>query len=165
MKIVADKLKELALASSIGHEIDQYGRSAFNRYYYAIFLVVRSTLMNINPSWARSPHKNFPDILTGSVYRAARNQALKLERAGQLKPREKSGMITSIKICVEDLAQLLQTGYEARLIADYSPEEIVRRVADNLQLRNYTMRAAQTWPKLAERRAGQLGAKWRELGL
>lgn len=165
MRIVADKLKELALASRTNHETDQFGRSAFNRYYYAVYLVVRSTLMNINPGWARSPHKGIPDILTGSVCRAARDQALKLERAGQLNAREKSNMITSIRICAHELAQLLQAGYAARLMADYSPEETVRRVADNLQLSNYTMSEAQAWPERAERSAGRLGAKWRELGL
>ena len=165
MRIVADKLKELALASNTDHEIDQYGRSAFNRYYYAVYLVVRRTLMNINPSWARSPHKNIPDILTGSMYTHARNQALKLERAGQLSQREKSEVIRSIRICVDELSKVLQTAYEARLMADYSPEETVRRVANNLELKKYTIASAQGWPDRAERNAGQLAAKWRELGL
>lgn len=165
MKIVADKLKELALASSTDHEIDQYGRSAFNRYYYAVYLIVRSKLMDINPRWARSPHKNIPDILTKSVYSHARDQAMKLERAGQLTQREKSDLIRSIKICADELSKILQSAYEARLIADYSPEEKVRRVANNLELSIYKIGSAQGWPKRAERNAGQLAAKWRQLGV
>jgi hypothetical protein len=165
MRIVADKLKELALASITDHEIDQYGRSAFNRYYYAVYLVVRRTLMNINPSWARSPHKNIPGILTGSMYTHARDQAQKLERAGQLSQREKSDVIRSIRIYVDELSKVLQTAYEARAMADYSPEETVRRVGNNLELKKYTIASAQAWPERAERNAGQLAAKWRELGL
>lgn len=165
MKIVADKLKELALASVTNHEIDQYGRSAFNRYYYAVYLIVRSKLMDINPSWARSPHKNIPDILTKSVCSRARDQAMKLERAGQLTQRKKSDMIQSIRICADELSKILQTAYAARLKADYSPEEKVRRVANNLELSIYKIESAQAWPERAARNAGQLAAKWRELGL
>jgi hypothetical protein len=165
MKIVADKLKELALASSIDHEIDQYGRSAFNRYYYAVYLIVRSKLMDINPSWARSPHKNIPCILTKRVYPHARKQAMKLERAGQITQREKSNMIHSIRICVEELSKVLETAYAARLKADYSPEEKVRRVANSLELSIYKIGSAQGWPERAARNAGQLAAKWRRLGL
>jgi len=165
MRIVADKLKEIALASETAHEIDQYGRSAFNRYYYAVYLVVRRTLMNINPSWAQSPHKNIPDILTGPMYAHARDTALRLERAGQLSQQKKSNLIRSIKINAEELSKVLQTANEARVLADYSPEETVRRVANNLELNRYTIASAQAWPERAERNAGQLAAKWRELGL
>ncbi len=164
MKAVGDKLRDLALSARSADEADKFGRSAFNRYYYAAFLVVRSVLMNIAPAYTRSSHKDLPNLLKERVYREAKDQARRLERAGQLSAAQKSAMITSIQICVEDLAQLLRLGYAVRCVADYKPEEPAMCRNGNLHLGGCTAGAAQHWPERAARSAGQLQAKWRELG-
>jgi len=164
MKKVGDKLRDLAIAASDADVINKYGRSAFNRYYYASYLIVRSAIMNIDPKWAQCSHKDLPNLLRKTIYRQARDQALRLERAGQLNARQKSLLIDSIKICTAKLAQLLQSGYAIRCVADYSPEEIVVLRSKNLYLGNCTTSAAQHWPEQAAINAGQLQAKWRELG-
>jgi hypothetical protein len=165
MKIVADRLKEIALASRIDHEIDQFGRSAFNRYYYAAYLAVREKLMEINSGWAKIPHKNLPDILTISIYKSAKNKAKKLNKNGMLNKRQEYQILTSIRACGDELSAILQSGYEARTHADYFPDEIVTRNADNnLILYKYSTHQAQSWPRRAEIRAGQLLKLWRQFG-
>jgi hypothetical protein len=164
MKTVGDKLRDLALNAPSANDADKFGRSAFNRYYYAAFLVVRSALMNIDPGWARSPHKDLPSLLKGRIYKKTRDQALRLERARQLSPQKRAELITSIRICVEDLAQVLEAGYSARCVADYTPEEPALVRNGNLQLGGVTAATAQRWPDRAAMNAGRLQARWRELG-
>lgn len=164
MKVVADKLKEIALAAGNDHQVDQFGRSAFNRYYYAAYLAVRKNLMEINSGWAKAPHKNLPDILRNAINNNAIRIAINLNKKGLLTEREKSKILTSIRTYGEELSTILQSGDEARSYADYFPEEIVTRKNGNLRLHNYTIQAAQSWPIRAEMRAGQLLRMWRQLG-
>ena len=44
MKIVGEKLERWALEQKAVDEKDLFGRSAFNRYYYAVFLLTREML-------------------------------------------------------------------------------------------------------------------------
>jgi hypothetical protein len=164
MKIVADKLSEIALQSDLDHEIDLFGRSAFNRYYYAAYLAVRKNLMEIKPEWAKAPHKNLPKILTSSINELAKRIAFNQKKKGSLTASEKSQIVTSIKTCGEQLSRILQRGDEARIYADYFPEKMVKRTPDDLSLHNCTLHEARSWPIHAERRAGQLLFSWRQLG-
>lgn len=164
MKVVADKLKEIALAANTDHQVDQFGRSAFNRYYYAAYLAVRNVLMEIDVGWARSPHKSLPEILTVTVFQAAKRTAIRSNKKRLLSYAEMKKILSSIKICADELSKILQSGYEARRCADYSPEVNVKRILHNLRLGNHTIHEAQSWPERAEVRAGQLLSSWRQLG-
>ena len=48
-------------------DFDQFGRSAFNRYYYAVFLIVRDLMLEFNPRWSGS-HASIPGMLRASVH-------------------------------------------------------------------------------------------------
>ena len=48
-------------------ECDLFGRSAYNRYYYATFLCVRNVLAKLDDSWAALPHKDYPALLKGTI--------------------------------------------------------------------------------------------------
>lgn len=162
--MVGDKLRDLAITASDAETINKYGRSAFNRYYYAAYLIVRDAIMNLDPKWARCSHKDLPSLLQKKIYRQAREQARRLEQAGQLNAQQKSMIITSIKICTAELAELLKESYTVRCVADYSPEDLVVLRNKNLFLGSCTTSAAQRWSERASRNAGMLQAKWRELG-
>ncbi len=165
MKIVGDKLRDIATASTEPAALDQFGRSAFNRYYYAAYLAVRERLMVINDRWGKSPHKTLPEILSKSLCRAAAEQAKRLSRAGVLDTAEGAKYVRSIRICAGSLAQMLTDAYEARRVADYEPRELVVRDSGSLRLRNFTLRAAESWPSQAENAAAQMLIHWRKLGL
>ena len=49
MIVVAERLSEIALAEPVEEYADSYGRSAFNRYYYATYLITRDMLRQLNP--------------------------------------------------------------------------------------------------------------------
>ncbi|MFP3541518.1 hypothetical protein, partial [Pseudomonas sp. SIMBA_044] len=44
-----------------------YGRSAFNRYYYAAYLSVREMLQSGQPDYAGASHSDLPGLLEGAV--------------------------------------------------------------------------------------------------
>ncbi len=164
MKDVADKLKEIALAADNVHQIDQFGRSAFNRYYYAAYLAIRHTLLEIDDGWARSPHKSLPGILTDTVFKSAKRIAIRSNKKRLIDAAEMNHILSSIRICVDELSKILLSGYAARTCADYSPEINVKRISSDLILGNHTINAAKSWPTRAEMRAGQLLSFWRQLG-
>jgi hypothetical protein len=63
---VADHLSKAARNAG-GGEADAFGRSAFNRYYYAAFLSTRELLATIERSWKGVPHSNIPDLLENDL--------------------------------------------------------------------------------------------------
>ena len=63
---VADHLSKAA-RTTVGGEADAFGRSAFNRYYYAAFLSTRELLSMIERSWSGVPHSNIPALLENDL--------------------------------------------------------------------------------------------------
>ena len=51
MQYVGSELERLALSDADPNNADLLGRSAFNRYYYAAFLITRETLGYMQPNW------------------------------------------------------------------------------------------------------------------
>ena len=58
MKIVGEQLESWALDRKVETERDLFGRSAFNRYYYAVFLLTREMLGEFKASWKKTMHAN-----------------------------------------------------------------------------------------------------------
>lgn len=164
MRRVGDSLLDLAVAERDAGAADEFGRSAFNRYYYAVYLIVRKAVMSIDPKWASCSHKDLPELLTKQLYRAVRGRARFLERKGYFNRGQSARLVRSFKICSSDLAQLLRTSYGVRCVADYSPEERIQFRDGTVHLGETTAGAAQRWPDRAERSSGQLRASWKKLG-
>ena len=82
MELVGRHLEEQAeRRASMPVEFDLFGRSAFNRYYYATFLLARAMMRNFNPNW-QGPHKGFPDELIGSTGKVLRTAKLRARKVG-----------------------------------------------------------------------------------
>ena len=61
LRSVAEHLSTHAKVLGSGDaEADAFGRSAFNRHYYATFLTVRELLVAIDIAWAKTPHAEIP---------------------------------------------------------------------------------------------------------
>ena len=82
---------------------DLFSRSAFNRYYYSMFLTVRTTLNNIDCVPDKPNHTNIREALTARVGTRLR-QELKNQR-GQLTAKEQSLIHNVATTVVNDLAQ------------------------------------------------------------
>ncbi|MBW8077858.1 MAG: hypothetical protein GJU76_07250 [Gallionella sp.] len=163
MKIVGDKLRDVALQSNVANEEDLFGRSAFNRYYYSAFLITRSVLKRRHAEWGKVTHSGMP-----SVVRSARKEILQGKRraiqsglsAGPLAHDTDEGADAAVA-----LAELLEQAYKVRVTADYFPEEIVARRRNELVLCNTNISDAGKWSSKARHFCNKIESAWRQLGL
>jgi hypothetical protein len=125
MEQVAIFLREHATTlSRDSDEFDLFGRSAFNRYYYSLFLVVREMLLNMNGDWKKCRHAHIPDILSSSVTREM-NRALSVAR--RLDDNESIAILRQGTSSCKTLSTIFSQALHVREIADYFLEVKVER--------------------------------------
>jgi hypothetical protein len=86
MHQVAEHLSLQARAMT-GNDADAFGRSAFNRYYYATYLSVRELLASLDSSWETQRHSAIPDPDEDRIGRGV----VKLKRKGKRGMRNREG--------------------------------------------------------------------------
>ncbi|MBF4237730.1 hypothetical protein, partial [Vibrio anguillarum] len=96
--------------------------SAFNRYYYAAFLITRETLGYMQPNWKGTAHAEIPNLLENGLRKPARAALRKQVQAGLLDKGDESRLLGDLNATAGTLAQLLRLAYDARILADYEPE-------------------------------------------
>ena len=166
MQIVGDELSRLALAKQGDfQDFDLLSRSAFNRYYYASFLVTRDTLGKMQSNWKGTAHAEIPKLLENGLKKPVRHQLNIQLTKGIIDKGDHSRLLTSINSVACELAQLLRSAYDARIVADYEPD--IKITFDNklIMLKTYKITTAKEWPTRAEMYCGRLLRLWKEIGL
>jgi hypothetical protein len=161
---VAEHLSDQARKES-GARRDAFGRSAFNRYYYASFLSVRELLVEIDSSWSTTPHANFPSLLQDALVKQVRREAKKQERAGIISPGSASSLITQAASATSEIASVLRVANAARVAADYEPEITVEFDANGFRLDGKTDATARGWKGRVDRMKGVLLHVCKELAI
>jgi hypothetical protein len=165
MRVVADKLAEWAINETDESDADAFGRSAFNRYYYASYLITREMLSELNSSWTRTGHKQIPDLLKNSVIKKIRQELRRKLKAGLIRISDAARYRSSANSAVSNLSNLLQQAYNTRVIADYEPDTRIVRVRREIHLRNEKLGTAQSWPNRVFRYTRSILIVWKQLGL
>ena len=146
MIVVAQRLSDIALNERNPNHCDLFGRSAFNRFYYASYLITRDMLGLLDPPWARTSHKEIPNLLRDCVAKkikaAIRTQSGKLinHHEGKLMAKEATAAIVP-------LALLLTSAHAVRCIADYEPNEKIRVIQSSFELLGHSNHEASGWPR------------------
>lgn len=165
MRVVGDRLAEWAAKEKKPESSDVYSRSAFNRYYYATYLLTREMLKELQSSWAKSGHKQIPEILENALLEKSRRTIKNASKSGMISHSEASRFRNSIDSAVSDLSALLRVAYSVRVIADYSPEVRVTRERGNFRLGSHSLNSACRWPDRASIAIARILRAWKELGL
>lgn len=143
MKLVADHLQREAVPRAGTDEGDLFGRSAFNRYYYSAFLVVRKGLSEINGVWHGQNHAGIPLLLIGQV-------SDELKRIKSVANRRRDwvlvGECAAAISAASDLSRMLEVARTAREAADYNPEILVSFSGDRFSLNTISITEAHDWP-------------------
>ncbi|WP_186129797.1 hypothetical protein [Burkholderia gladioli] len=161
VQIVAQYLQLEAQNRSDVMERDLFGRSAFNRYYYATFLEVKKGLGSLKTEWATMAHAGVPEVLRGTVQRELKQG---MRKALKLSDSEVVSLCERAKSAVLDLADLMERGYAIRVAADYHPEISVDfSDGSNFKLNTVTVRDARTWPSRAEVFMGVIVSAWKQV--
>lgn len=114
-RIVAERMVKEASVDGES-EFDSFARSAFNRFYYSMFLDARKTLIELGFPGNLS-HKRIPihyrDTVTKKIKHAVRQDS-----------KEHAIKSKAMLFC-RTIAKSLEEAYAVRKIADYMPEELV----------------------------------------
>ena len=158
---VGDKLVELAIDEHAKLRVDAYVRSAFNRYYYASFLVVQYTLGEIDNKWARTPHREIPCRLRKHLFEKAKK--IIKRNVENLPSNGANELLTVLKSAAGALADGMKKAYEVRRIADYEPDADIQRQGWEASIDGVALRDAQKWHPQAVERTMEIRRAWREI--
>ncbi|ELD7983152.1 hypothetical protein ACE3IL_07530 [Enterobacter hormaechei subsp. steigerwaltii] len=127
LHLVADHLAKQANSTrrkGEGHTVlaDAYGRSAFNRYYYACFLNVREFVSTIDSNWGKVKHAEVPTLLRVSVNKKIDIELKKSERIGDLTQGEYQSKKSMLLTSLDNMASTMSLAYTIRGVVDYEPE-------------------------------------------
>ncbi|UXI04691.1 hypothetical protein [Photobacterium sp. TY1-4] len=165
MRYVGSELERLALNDTDPNHADLLGRSAFNRYYYAAFLITRETLGFMKPNWKGTAHAEIPKLLENGLRKPAKAALTKQVRSGLLDRGDESRLLGDLNATGNQLAQLLKLAYDARILADYEPEIKTTKDGGVIYLSTHKLTTARQWPSQAERLCAKLKRIWKEIGL
>lgn len=163
MEVVAQHLRHEAVVRLVDPARDTFGRSSFNRFYYAAFLRVRTLLATLNSvDWVELPHADMPALLRGKV----RDRLAKGRRAAQRADDAPLVQACNVAIAaIAELASVLDKGRMTRVTADYQPEVAVDfSVGSNFTLNTVSVQLASEWPTRAEQLCRVVEAAWRQIG-
>lgn len=165
MIIVGDHLAEAALNRRIVSESDLFARSAFNRYYYAVYLIVKENLSIINPECGNMSHKNLPEVLKGQVIKKIKNDIKRKIRNDVLKPHQGDSIKWKVIHSANELSNILEDAYRIRVIADYEPSIKVVIVNNTLLLDGEKASDAKRWKNDAEIHITNILEAYKDVGL
>ena len=165
MHEVAVKLTELTQEQTNDDAADHFGRTAFNRHYYAIYLETRTLLRLLNPDWTRTPHKSIPELLQAKVTKQAKQHLKAAQKSGAIPYGEAERQKNKLSSSASNLASLLEEAYRIRVTADYDPDLRIERSNGTFSLNNCSIARAEHWHNEASSYCGAIRAIWRDLGL
>lgn len=166
MKLVGKQLAEWAEREADFSRKDLFGRSAINRYYYASFLITRQMLGEFDESWKQTAHAGIPGLLETRLRRQVSHQLKQSERNNLVSHGEASALKQSFTTATAELANLLREAYQARIVADYEPEQVITLSDENIiQLDRCKISTADHWPDRASSYCKQIRKVWRAVGL
>lgn len=163
LELVGKHLEEEALRRSSADEVDVFGRSAFNRYYYATFWIVRATLGKFDQKWFSISHNSVPELLKGAVREKLNKELKKAERLGS--GLQGGKLRHQIYSSTEGLADLMQYAYSKRVEADYGTSTKVEKIHQTLYMGSEKSSSAFHWPSKAKTFTDDLLNVSKQLGL
>lgn len=161
MEVVGKFLQTHALSLGSSQDGDYFGRSAFNRYYYATFLLVRAELGGLLPGWPNS-HASIPDFLQGTVCKELNKGRMRAERAGD---QELSQLCLRAKSAALNLAALLRESYGVRVTADYNPGIPIEFTVGEFSLSTVPAEEARAWAYKGRGFAATIAQAWKQISV
>ncbi|MCE4535805.1 hypothetical protein LXT12_00840 [Pelomonas sp. P7] len=162
MERVGSYLRQEAVRLLPQAEADLFGRTAFNRFYYATYLEVRSGLSKMKAEWTgEMPHAMIPEILRGTVKKELTKGRAKALKADD---HQLAAQCASAASAAMDLAKLLDEGRQVRVTADYYPEVLVNFArAPDFELNSVAVLSASSWPYRARVFMQVISGVWRQV--
>ncbi|MBE0561763.1 MAG: hypothetical protein IH622_13255 [Ochrobactrum anthropi] len=162
MEKVAHHLQVHAFDLLSADDRDVFGRSAYNRYYYAAFLRARDMMRRLNPAqWGELAHANYPEILRGSIRKELKRGK---ERSQRIHDNEAVGAFSRALTAADGIANLMRDASRVRVVADYNPDIPIEFLpGGRFSLNNVDITTAHRWVGKVDVWATAIEAAWRHL--
>lgn len=160
MHEVGHHLQVTAISSPSGKK-DLFARSAYNRYYYSVFLLVREMLSSFDSKWSKIPHKDAPEILKGDIFKKFKREQSKALNTGDAALRNQ---LDTGRRALSELASILIKANATRVVADYQPSEKVDFTkATRFSLKNIEITEAHNWTGRVETLIEIINKSWLQI--
>lgn len=160
MQEVAHHL-QIKAHSLAGPQKDAFARSAYNRYYYGCFLLLRSTFEEMDPQWAKNPHKSYPELLNGKISKKLKSERTRAIRNGDV---DLERLIGSALRGVPELSKIMMEANAARIVADYEPSIAVDFTnGPRFSLNQVDIGRAHDWLRRIEILTTNLRSAWKQI--
>ncbi|MDB5740767.1 MAG: hypothetical protein JWP16_1807 [Alphaproteobacteria bacterium] len=160
MQVVGHFLQMEAIKNHSGAR-DLYARSAYNRYYYGVFLNTRAMFAGLDSSWSALAHKSYPDVLKGKLTKRFKQERYRAIKAGDAELVE---ILNAALQAAVALASLMEKAYGVRVVADYKPEELVQfSTSDRFSLKSIDITDAHNWESTVSLWIGAIQRAWKQL--
>ena len=164
MQVVGQFLSDFAMDNrETNPQVSLFARSAFNRYYYAIFLTTRRLIVETT-GVSKLPHKDLPNYLIGPFRKTIKQKIKTAVRSGMLSHAYSASQLDALKQNTHLLSQILVTAYSVRVLADYEPDVAVEFKDQTYKLGASTLSEATNWASRAQIHCKSLYKVWRNLG-
>lgn len=161
MQSVAHHLQIEAMAQP-DEQKDVFARSAYNRYYYAVFLSARSMVSELDPKWLRLPHADYPKVLLGkNISTRLKVEALRANKNGDFELQKR--LDDAVRACAA-LASLITKANAARKVADYEPDKLVEfTTSGRFSLNSITVTDAHNWLAAVDNYTNVIKDGWKQI--
>lgn len=149
---------------SNGDIADAFGRSAFNRYYYAAYLEVRSLLLMFKSSW-KINHQEAPNYLRKNLPKIFREEINRQQKRHVITHAEGMKISSAVLRSGSYIADVLAVAYKVRSISDYEPNEPVIFDHATFYLDFHSEVDAKGWLSKVEMHKSRILKYGKELGL
>jgi hypothetical protein len=162
MEVVAHHLQLEAVRRAVQQEGDQFGRSSYNRYYYATFLRVRTMMSALDAKWSQLPHADYPVTLRGAVKKKLQEGRKKALKVGD---HEIVAACARAISAASEIANLMEAASATRVVADYNPQIPITFLGNGrFSLNNINITEAHDWPVRADTWSSVIEKTWVQLG-
>jgi hypothetical protein len=162
MQRVAYHLQTTAIGASVA-ERDAFARSAYNRYYYSVFLRCRKMMGEMNTQWSSLPHASYPEVLNGQIDKFFNNE---LKRARKQDDVQMQKEIESTRRAVKALAKIITNANAGRVVADYQPDQPVNFTsADRFSLNSIEVTEAHAWAAQVNTLCNTVATTWKKINV
>lgn len=147
----------------------QIARTAFNRYYYAVFLKTRLLLVKIN-RWitekGKTPrHSELPRLLRQTLKKEILRRCGLIDAPRSLVTKELTRIAKDAEIALKAQASILEKMNKVREVADYEPETSIGFVGLTPTLSGETLSSMHTMYVKTNTWLGTIERTFRSVGL
>jgi hypothetical protein len=144
---------------------DAFGRSAFNRYYYASFLNVRDLVSTLDGRWARISHKGIPDLLRGAVTNMLTEELKKSVKKKFITESQSQSKKSAVITSLDKIASIMSEAYDVRGLVDYQPEIKILFEGDLFEVNSISVTKAKGWTQSIKYEKAKVITISKEIGL